>query len=157
MRNWQGGVLTRASSGWSTWSGEACHCQPLRWCSQSWKAGEASALRACSNRLAQSSMARRCRRRCRARFRHMAWHQPCTCQHTHAHSLPLTLITSCCLAVNRMLLRDECLLELLLLLLLLMGAIGLTPSCATQVEPMQIGRTACVKWSHLVLTVIQKE
>ena len=36
-------------------------------------------MRACSSRLAQSSMPRRCRRRWRVLFRHIAWHQPCTC------------------------------------------------------------------------------
>ena len=35
---------------------------------------------ACSLRWNQSSMARRCLRRCRALFRHMSWHQPRTCQ-----------------------------------------------------------------------------
>jgi len=76
-----GSSRTRASSGWSACSGVGRHCQLLRWCSQSWKSGEASAMRACSSRLLQSSMARRCRRRCLDLFTHMARHQPCTCTH----------------------------------------------------------------------------
>ena len=76
-----GSSRTRASSGWSACSGGGCHCQLLRWCSHSWKSGEASAMRACSSRLLQSSMARRCRRRCLDLFTHMARHQPCTCTH----------------------------------------------------------------------------
>jgi len=59
-------------------SGSACQAQPAAG-SQAAKSRAASALAACWCRNAQSSIARRCRRRCRARFRHDAWHQPCSC------------------------------------------------------------------------------
>ena len=48
---------------------------------QTWNSGDMSAFAAWSCRCAQSSTVRRCRRRCRARFKHMSWHHPATCQH----------------------------------------------------------------------------
>ena len=96
---------TKASSGWSACSGGGCHCQLLRWCSQSWNNGEASAMRACSSRLLQSSMARRCRRRCLDLFTHMARHQPCTCMHAQP-SMTRSQAMRTATTVERALARD---------------------------------------------------
>ena len=56
-------------------------------CNHCWKSGLASAVSACSQRWNQSSMERRWRRRCRALFRHMSWHQPATCARTRTQNM----------------------------------------------------------------------